>query len=80
MTEQERLQCHAIDINGLNQCDRDRIEKVGFDRWLDEASMQKTVGTPVPRHHRHRKTFIVCEAVFLATRADARYWSHKCHV
>ncbi|HWY59991.1 MAG TPA: hypothetical protein VNZ03_36345 [Terriglobales bacterium] len=30
MTEQERLQCHAIDINGLNSCDRHRIEQVGF--------------------------------------------------
>jgi hypothetical protein len=31
MTEQERLQCNGIDINGLNKLDRERIEEVGFD-------------------------------------------------
>ncbi len=33
MTETERLMCHAIDINGLNLCDRNRIEDVGLNTW-----------------------------------------------
>jgi hypothetical protein len=36
MTEGERLMCNATDINGLNPSDRERIEQIGFDRWLDE--------------------------------------------
>jgi hypothetical protein len=34
--EQERLACNGIDICGLNPSDRERIEQIGFDRWLDE--------------------------------------------
>jgi hypothetical protein len=34
--EQERLACNGIDIGGLNPSDRERIEQIGFDRWLDE--------------------------------------------
>jgi hypothetical protein len=79
MTEQERLQCNGIDINGLNLSDRHRIEQVGFNNWLDEVSTQKTVGGHVVRH-RHRKQCAVCQAVFLATRADAMYCSHKCQL
>jgi hypothetical protein len=78
MTEQERLQCNGIDINGLNVSDRHRIEQIGFDRWLDEASTQKTA-TQVARH-RHRKQCVLCDAIFLATRADAKYCSHKCQL
>jgi hypothetical protein len=80
MTEQERLQCNSIDINGLNPCDRSRIEEVGFDRWLDEVTTPNAAGTQVSRHHRYRKKCAVCEAVFLATRADAKYCSHKCQL
>ena len=79
MTEQERLQCHGIDIGGLNLCDRSRIEEVGFEAWLDEVSMQKKAGNQVARH-RHRKICAACETVFLATRADAKYCSHKCQL
>ena len=79
MTETERLQCHGIDINGLNLCDRNRIERVGFDAWLDEVSNPNVSSTPIARH-RHRKQCAVCEVVFLATRADAQYCSHKCQL
>jgi hypothetical protein len=79
MTEQERLQRNAIDINGLNSSDRDRIEEVGFNRWLGEVAEQKAAGTQAARH-RHRKRCAVCKAVFLATRADAKYCSHKCQL
>jgi hypothetical protein len=79
MTEAERLQCNAIDINGLNPCDRDRIEQVGFDCWLDEIA-NPNVGTQITRRHRHRKKCAVCEVVFLSTRGDAKYCSHKCQV
>jgi hypothetical protein len=40
MTETERLQCHANDIGGLNPCDRNRIEELGFNAWLDEVADQ----------------------------------------
>jgi hypothetical protein len=79
MTEAERLKCNAIDINGLNLCDRNRIEEVGFNAWLDEVSTQKTAAH-VARQHRHRKKCAVCDAVFLATRADAEYCGHKCQL
>jgi hypothetical protein len=79
MTEQERLQCNGIDINGLNLSDRHRIEQVGFNNWLDEVSTQKTTDDKVARH-RHRKKCAVCQAVFLATRADAKYCCHKCQL
>ena len=79
MTEQERLRCNAIDINGLNRSDRNRIERVGFDTWLDEVSNPNVSSCPIVRH-RHRKQCAVCEAVFLATRADAKYCSHKCQL
>lgn len=80
MTETERLQCHAIDISGLNPCDRDRIEDIGFEVWLDEVSDQKAAGTQIARQHRHQKKCAVRETVFLATRADARYCCHKCQL
>jgi hypothetical protein len=38
MTERERLQCNGISIDGLNPPDRQRIEEVGFDRWLNETA------------------------------------------
>jgi hypothetical protein len=79
MTEQERLICNGIDINGLNKLDRNRIEEIGFNAWLDEVSTQKTA-THVARQHRHRKKCAVCDAVFLATRADAEYCGHKCQL
>jgi hypothetical protein len=79
MTEQERLRCNAIDINGLNRSDRNRIEEVGFTCWLDEVANSNAAGTQVARH-RHRKQCVVCEAVFLASRADAQYCSHKCQL
>ena len=66
MTETERLQCHGIDISGLNLCDRNRIERVGFDAWLDEVSNPKAARGQIAQH-RHRKKCAVCEAVFLAT-------------
>jgi hypothetical protein len=77
MTETERLRCNATDIGGLNLCDRESIEEVGFDRWLDEVCEQKT--THVARH-RHRKKWAVRDAVFLATGADAEYCSYKCQL
>jgi hypothetical protein len=46
--EQERLACNGIDIGGLNPSDRDRIERIGFNRWLDEicdAPVQKAAKT-----------------------------------
>jgi hypothetical protein len=79
MTEQERLRCNGIDIDGLKPYDRHRIEEVGFNRWLDEVAEQKTAGGQVARH-RHRKQCVVCDAVFLATRADAKYCSHRCQL
>jgi hypothetical protein len=79
MTETERLMCNAIDINGLNPCDRHRIEQIGFNNWLDEVSPQKMAGGKAARQ-RHRKKCAVCQAVFLATRADAMYCSHKCQL
>jgi hypothetical protein len=81
MTETERLQCNGIDINGLNKPDRERIEQVGLNRWLDEiAAKDNAAGTQVSRQHQHRKTCAACETVFLATRADAEYCSHKCQL
>jgi hypothetical protein len=80
MTELERLQCHGIDIGGLNPCDRSRIEQIGFDLWLDEVSAQKTAGPQVAQQHRRRKKCVACETVFLAIRADAKYCSHKCQL
>jgi len=50
MTETERLKCHAIDINGLNPCDRNRIEEIGFNAWLDEVSAPKMAGIQIARH------------------------------
>jgi len=70
MTEQERLQCHGIDIGGLNLGDRSRIEEVGFNRWLDEVSTQQKTGNQIARH-RHRKICAACETMFLAIRDDA---------
>jgi hypothetical protein len=35
--EQERLMCSGIDIAGLNLCDRERIEQIGFGSWLAEV-------------------------------------------
>ena len=78
MTEAERLKCNAIDIQGLNRSDRDRIEEVGFNRWLDEVA-NPNEGNHVARH-RHRKKCAVCEVVFLSTRDDAKYCSHKCQL
>jgi hypothetical protein len=80
MTEQERLRCNAIDTNGLNSSDRIRIEEKGFNAWLDEVSNPKAAGMQIARQHRHRKQCAVCEVVFLATRADAKYCSHKCQL
>jgi hypothetical protein len=79
MTEAERLKCNAIDIQGLNRSDRDRIEEVGFNFWLDEVA-NPNEGTHLTRQHRHRKKCAVCEVVFLATRDDAKYCSHKCQL
>jgi predicted nucleic acid-binding Zn ribbon protein len=53
---------------------------VGFDRWLDEVTTQNEAGTQISRQHRHRKKCAVCEAVFVATRDDAKYCSHKCQL
>src|ERR1700737_2303655 len=80
MTEQERVRCNAIDIHGLNLSDRIRIEEKGFNAWLDEVSNPKAAGMQIARQHRHRKQCVVCEAVFLASRADAKYCSHKCQL
>jgi hypothetical protein len=77
MTEAERLKHNVIDINGLNRSDRDRIEQIGFNAWLDEVSTQKTAQVA---RHRHRQKCAVCDSVFLATRADAAYCSHKCQL
>ena len=78
MTEQERLKCNVIDIQGLNRSDRDRIEQIGFNAWLDEVA-NPNAGNHVARH-RHRKKCVACEVVFLSTRDDANYRSHKCQL
>jgi hypothetical protein len=80
MTEQERLQCNGISISGLNPIDIQRIEEIGFNCWLDEVANQNAATSQVARQHRHRKTCAACDAVFLATRADAEYCSHKCQL
>jgi hypothetical protein len=53
MTEQERLQCNGIDINGLNKLDRERIEEVGFDcfavidaEWRSEIWLRTLAKSP----------------------------------
>ena len=79
MTEQERLKCNAIDIQGLNRSDRDRIEDVGFNAWLDEVA-NHNASAQIARQHRHRKKCAVCEVVFLSTGDDAKYCSHKCQL
>jgi predicted nucleic acid-binding Zn ribbon protein len=79
MTEQERRQCYGIDINGLSLCDRDRIEEVGFNAWLEEISKPNAAGAQVSRLH-HRKICAACESVFLAIRDDAKYCSHSCQL
>jgi ribosomal protein S27AE len=89
MTETERLKCHGIDTNGLNPCDRDRIKKVGFDRWLDEvcnaqspASLKHAADVSEPRKSKRktRRDCVRCGSSFLAKRADARYCSVKCRI
>jgi hypothetical protein len=88
MTEQERLQWHAIDINGLNPCDRDRIEEIGFDRWLDEVADEPptcvnhagAVSRPRKSRRKTRRNCVRCGNSFLAKRADAKYCSLKCRV
>jgi hypothetical protein len=85
MTETERLMSHAIDINGLNPCDRKRIEQVGFDRWLDEVAdaaptCQKHAAEPRKAKRKTRRNCVRCGASFLAKRADARYCSVKCRI
>jgi hypothetical protein len=85
MTEQERLMCHAIDINGLNVCDRNRIEQIGFDRWLDEIAdapptVQKPAAEPRKSKRKTKRNCVRCGTSFLAKRADARYCSVKCRI
>jgi hypothetical protein len=85
MTEQERLLCHAIDINGLNPCDRKRIEEVGFDRWLDEVAdapptCQKQAAELRKAKRKTRRNCVRCGTSFLAKRADAKFCSVKCRI
>ena len=85
MTETERLLCHAIDINGLNPCDRKRIEQIGFDRWLDEVAdapptCQKHAAEPTKSKRKTRRNCVRCGTSFLAKRADAKYCSVKCRI
>ena len=72
----------AIDINGLNREDRNRIAEIGFDRWLDEVAdhqqaQPKTSTTPQSAPKRKRKT-CPCGRKFLAQRGDAIYCSARC--
>jgi ribosomal protein S27AE len=89
MTETERLRCNATDIGGLNLCDRNRIEEVGFDRWLDEVcnapppiSLKHAAEVSEPRKSKRktRRNCVRCGGSFLAKRADARYCSVKCRI
>jgi hypothetical protein len=85
MTEAERLLCRAIDINGLNPCDRKRIEQIGFDRWLDEVAdapptCQNPAAEPKKSKRKTRRNCARCGTSFLAKRGDARYCSVKCRI
>jgi ribosomal protein S27AE len=89
MTETERLRCNATDIGGLNLCDRERIEEVGFNSWLDEvcktttpASLKHAAEVSEPRKSKRktRRDCVRCGSSFLAKRADARYCSVKCRI
>ena len=90
MTEQERLRCNAIDIGGLNSSDRERIEELGFEAWLDEladkppsAAVPKTNSAalqPTRSKRRTRRNCIRCGDSFLAKRFDAKYCSVKCRI
>jgi hypothetical protein len=90
MTEQERLQCNGISISGLHPGDIQRIEEIGFDRWLDEVA-DKPPAAVVPETHsevpqpgrserRTRRSCIRCGDSFLAKREDAKYCSVKCRI
>jgi ribosomal protein S27AE len=86
MTEQERLQCNGISISGLNPADRQRIENIGFDRWLDEidkppaAVVPKTNSKVSQPKRRTRRSCVRCGDSFLAKREDAKYCSVKCRI
>jgi hypothetical protein len=85
MTETERLLCHATDINGLNPCDRERIEQIGFDQWLDEVAdalptSQKHAAEPRKAKRKTGRNCARCGTSFLAKRADAKYCSLKCRI
>src|SRR5437016_1512825 len=76
MTEQERLKCHGIDIGGLNLSDRQRVEEIGLDAWLDEVEKYPQQKRPAQQSAtstrksptRVRKACVVCNKQFLARR------------
>jgi ribosomal protein S27AE len=89
MTEQERLQCNGISISGLNPGDIQRIEEIGFDRWLDEVGnppiavipqIDSKVSQPSKLKRRTRRSCVRCGDSFLAKREDAKYCSVKCRI
>jgi ribosomal protein S27AE len=89
MTEQERLQCNATSISGLGLTDRQRIEEIGFDRWLDEIVDKPSVAV-IPKinsvspqsksKRRTRRSCVRCGDSFLAKREDAKYCSVRCRI
>ena len=90
MTEQERLKLNAIDINGLNKCDRDRIEAIGLSAWLNETASaprpQEAIPIDLPdefvefrmRQRTHLKNCALCGHSFTSRRGDALYCSARC--
>ena len=88
MTEQERLLCNGISISGLNPPDIQRIENIGFDRWLDEVDKppvavipkMNSVSPERESKRRTRRSCVRCGDSFLAKREDAKYCSVKCRI
>jgi hypothetical protein len=88
MTEQERLLCNGISISGLNPPDIQRIENIGFDRWLDEVDKppvavipkMNSVSPERASKRRTRRSCVRCGDSFLAKREDAKYCSVKCRI
>jgi hypothetical protein len=84
MTELERLKCHGVDIGGLSQADRQRIEELGLNAWLSEVEREQeqkriTVRSKIQnRSSRTRKSCVICGKEFLAKRTDAVYCSDRC--
>jgi hypothetical protein len=78
MTVEHYLSLHAINIAGLNPCDRSRIEQIGLTAWMDEVCKPSQPLHPAHKSLQIERTCAVCDKTFQASRADAAYCSDRC--